>query len=282
VRPKPPVIVAGLFAPERRELLTLLRGLSHEAWGRPTACEGWSVKDVTAHILRDDLGNLSGGRDGHAAGHIDAPSWRDLVTLVDRANEEWVGAARPLSPRILTDLLEWSGREVAAYFATVDPLDAGENVAWAGAGPMPRWLHLAREYTERWLHQQQIRDAVAAPPLRDRRMFHPVLSTFVHALPHTYREIAAEDGAHVLLTVTGPAGGRWSLVHVDAAWGLYEDVEAAPAASVSLDEDSAWRLFTRGIDAATLDARITCRGDQALGRHLLGAVAIIASMPAGA
>jgi uncharacterized protein (TIGR03083 family) len=74
------VIVAGLFAPERRELLTLLRGLSHEAWGRPTACEGWSVKDVTAHILRDDLGNLSGGRDGHAAGHIDAATLEARIT----------------------------------------------------------------------------------------------------------------------------------------------------------------------------------------------------------
>jgi hypothetical protein len=34
------------------------------------------------------------------------------------------------------------------------------------------------------------------------------------------------------------------------------------------------RLFTRGIDVATLEARITRGGDQALGRHLLGAVAI--------
>jgi hypothetical protein len=275
------VIVAGLFAPERRELLTLLRGLSHEAWGRRTACEGWSVKDVTAHILRDDLGNLSGGRDGHAAGHIDAPSWRDLVSLVDRANEEWVGAARPLSPRILTDLLEWSGREVAAYFATVDPLDAGENVAgrervrcragctWPASTRSAGCIS-SRSVT-RWRRRRSVIDACST------RSSAPSCTRFLTPTGRSPRRTAPTSSS----PSPGPraAAGRWCM---STGPGGCTRTEPAPAASVSLDEDSAWRLFTRGIDAATLEGRITCRGDQALGRHLLGAVAIIASMPAGA
>lgn len=61
--PKPPVAVLEVFPEERRALLTLLRSLDGAAWETPSACPGWSVKDLAAHLLADDLGNLSGGRD---------------------------------------------------------------------------------------------------------------------------------------------------------------------------------------------------------------------------
>jgi uncharacterized protein (TIGR03083 family) len=276
MRPKPPVIVTDLFVSERRELLELLRSLPIEGWSAPTVCDGWSVKDLAAHILRDDFGNLSGGRDGYSAGHFDAPSWEALVAFINRANESWVTAARPLSPGLLTELLEWSGHAVATYFANVDLLEMGGNVAWAGAGPMPRWLDVAREYTEKWAHQQQIRDTVAGPSLRDPHLFHPVLDTYVHALPHSYRTVSADDGAHVLVVVTGDAGGRWSLVRHEGTWGLYEDVALPPSAVVTLDDERAWRLFTKAPGASTLDSGITCEGDQRLGGHVLSTVAVIA------
>jgi hypothetical protein len=41
----------------------------------------------------------------------------------------------------------------------------GEPVTWAGPEPAPIWLDIAREYTERWLHQAQVRDATRNPPL---------------------------------------------------------------------------------------------------------------------
>jgi uncharacterized protein (TIGR03083 family) len=48
-----------LFPEERARLLQLLHGLTEE-WRAPTACAGWSVKNVAAHLLGDDLGRLSG------------------------------------------------------------------------------------------------------------------------------------------------------------------------------------------------------------------------------
>lgn len=276
MRLKAPVIVADLFVPERRELVELLRSLPSEGWSAPTVCDGWSIKDVAAHILHDDFRNLSGGRDGYSVGHFDAPSWEALVAFINRANEDWVVAARQLSPELLTELLEWSGHAAAAYFATLDPLEMGGNVAWAGAGPMPQWLNVAREYTERWAHQQQIRDAVGAPSLREPHLFHPVLDTYVHALPHSFRNVPADDGANVLIVVTGDAGGRWSLVHHQGSWGLYEDVALPPSTVVTLDDDRAWRLFTKAPGASAADSGIMCDGDQRLGGHVLRTVAVIA------
>ena len=65
----------------------------------------------------------------------------------------------------------------------------GPAVAWAGDKQSPNWFDIAREYTEKWLHQQHIREAVGQPVLDERRWLFPVLDTFMRALPHVYRDI---------------------------------------------------------------------------------------------
>jgi uncharacterized protein (TIGR03083 family) len=66
--PKPlgPVLTVHLFPEERRLLLELLGTLAEEEWDAPTVCPGWSVKDIALHLLGDDLGRLSRGRDDFA------------------------------------------------------------------------------------------------------------------------------------------------------------------------------------------------------------------------
>jgi hypothetical protein len=34
-------------------------------------------------------------------------------------------------------------------------------VAWAGEAESKNWFHVARDYSEKWHHQQQIREAVS-------------------------------------------------------------------------------------------------------------------------
>ena len=42
---------AHLFPLMRAELLRVLNSLSADQWSAPTACAGWSVRDVALHIL---------------------------------------------------------------------------------------------------------------------------------------------------------------------------------------------------------------------------------------
>src|SRR5687768_17937082 len=45
---------------------TLFRSsLDPADWEKPTVCPGWSVADVSAHILNDYLRRISGNRDAH-------------------------------------------------------------------------------------------------------------------------------------------------------------------------------------------------------------------------
>ncbi|MEO6196828.1 MAG: maleylpyruvate isomerase N-terminal domain-containing protein [Dehalococcoidia bacterium] len=114
LQPLEPVLVLDLFPGERSALLEALRSLTEEQWARPTACEGWSIKDIAQHLLADDLGRLSRGRDAWPG--VFQPTGTDafeaeLLAFINRQNEVWVEATRRLSPLIVIDLLEWSGRE---------------------------------------------------------------------------------------------------------------------------------------------------------------------------
>jgi uncharacterized protein (TIGR03083 family) len=278
LRPLEPLMLVDRFAPLHAELIALLRGLGPDDWQRPTACALWSVRDITAHLLDDDLRRLSFHRDGQpppAGGTIDGYS--SLVAMINRMNAEWVAVARRMSPRVLVDLLEVTGPMVVELFRSIDPhAPAHWAVAWAGEEASAHWFDVGRDYTERWLHQQQIRDAVGAPPLTGREWLHPVVDLFVRALPVAYRAVVREDGATVGLVIEGPAGGDWTLRREAGAWRLLAGPHPAPDATVTMSEDTAWRLFSKGLGRDTARPRVRIDGDQALGDVALGALAVMA------
>ena len=283
MKPLGPVLTAGLFPELNARLLELLRGLSDEEWRAPTVCEGWSVKDLAQHLLGDDLANLSRRREGFVDASLlesgeDLSRWDDLVRYLNRYNEAWVAATRRLSPRVLCDLIETASAEMHAYFASLDPFALGGPVSWAGPEPAPVWLDIAREYTERWLHQQQVRDATSRPGLTERRLFAPVLDTFARALPHTYRQVEAAEGTLVELVILGEAGGTWRLAREAGRWRLVDGAEGdvPSAATATMEEDVAWRLFTKGLTREQASARVTLAGDRTLAAKALETVSIIA------
>jgi len=278
LRPPEPVLLVDRLAPLHGQLIALLRSLSPTDWDRPTACALWSVRDLAAHLLDDDLRRLSSQRDRQplpAGAAIE--SHAALVAFVNRMNGEWVAAARRLSPRLLTDLLELTGPWVVDLFRSIDSAaPAHWAVSWAGEERSAHWFDVGRDYTERWLHQQQMRDAVGAPALTGREWLHPVLDLFVRALPNTFREIVREEGTSLRLAITGPAGGEWTLRREAGDWRLYVGTASEPDATVTLSDDAAWRLFSKGLAPEAARASVRIDGDQALGATVLGALAVLA------
>lgn len=273
----PPVETLDLFLPMRAELVRILEDLKPSQWSRPTACTGWSVKDVAQHILGDDLGILSWQRDGHSmAGNIQ--SHADLITFINAANDQWVTTTRRLSPRMICDLLFVMGDSVHEFFASRDPDEIGPVVSWAGDNPAPYWMEIAREYTEYWMHHQHICDAVGITSLKDRTFMLPALDTFMRALPHNYRHTAAPPDTLIRVWITGEAGSVWNLLREGATWQLYAEVEQPSHALITLDGDTAWRLFTKGItpEEAQRRGNITIEGNEKLAAPFLNTVAIIA------
>jgi len=270
---------APLFPRLEARLLEVLRSLSPDDWDRPTACSLWSVKDVAAHLLDGGLRRLSAQRDGHLLppppGALD--SHESLVAWLNEVNAGWVSAARRISPAMLVEMMKVVGRDLSAMLAAADPhAPALFPVAWAGERESAMWMDVAREYTERWLHQQHVRDAVGRQGIQARELYHPVLDAFFRALPHTYRSVDAPEGTAVTVTITGEAGDDWTVRREDGAWRLYVGLPDAPAARVWIDPDAAWRLFTKASRGPDPRAHVRIDGDEALGRRALEMVSVMA------
>jgi uncharacterized protein (TIGR03083 family) len=241
---------ARLYAPLHSHLMELLTGLTSEDWSRPTVCRGWSVQDIAAHILDTQIRILSMGRDGYMPPPPDRAidSYASLVDFLNSLNSGWVKAARRMSPRMLTSLLSVTGPELAEHVMSLDPqATALFPVAWAGESQSLNWFDIGRNYTEYWHHQQQIRDAVGAPPLTSREWLHPVLALFLYALPRAYEGVLA-DASSVQIVVTGEAGGLWALKqNSPGMWTLQIGPADSGDVAIELTDDTAWRFLTKGM-----------------------------------
>jgi uncharacterized protein (TIGR03083 family) len=267
---------ALLFRPLGTELISLLRSLSPEDWARPTSATPWSVKDVIAHMLDTDLRRLSSHRDGHRPPpDQEVSTYADLVSFLNRLNQTWVEATGRLSPRVLLELLNDSSRLVAELFEAADPRAPGVfSVAWAGEESSLMWFDIAREYTERWHHQDQIREAVGVLPLGGAYWLRPVLETSLLALPHAYRGTSAPAGTSILLQVGGDAGGEWTLEKQDS-WAIRTGPAAAPVCTVVTSDLDMCRLLMHRLDGPTAERVVSTDGPAELVAPLLSARAVI-------
>lgn len=271
------VDAAPLFRPLHHELVRLLEGLDPDEWLRPTVAGRWRVREVVAHLLDGDLRRISAQRDGHQGPAPERPieSYQDLVEFLDGLNRDWIRATRRLSPRALLDLVRESGFECAAVFEGLDPrAPALFPVAWAGEETSLAWMDVGRDYTEKWHHQQQIRDAVGAPLLLDERWMTPLFSLSVRSLPRAYRDTSRPAGTSLELEIVGPGGGFWTLTSQGSGWRLRQGCGDAPAARIRLSADVAWRLFYNALHPDQLD-RITVEGDRELLAPLLAARSVM-------
>jgi uncharacterized protein (TIGR03083 family) len=254
---------------ERDDLLALLDGLADDEWVAPTDAGHWRVKDVALHLLDDDLGGLSRGRDGDTSGLLPTDGdYRDFVRSLDAKNERWVVGGAGLSRRVVVDLLRWSAGEINDYYASL-ALDGPSGVIWASSGDVPRWFDLCRDLTERWVHQQHIRDAVGQPG-EHHRFLPAVLGTFVWAFPHQY-DADAPTGTAVQIGLG--TGGTWHLVSSSGGWRLERGPTPSPVAMLNLHETIAWRQLT-GLSVP--EDAISAHGPDALVRPLLRVRGIIA------
>lgn len=266
------------FTALHTELVTLLESLDAGDWQRQVS-EQWRVADVAAHLLDTDLRRLSIHRDDHWPPPPATPiaTSTDLVAFLDRLNAEWVTAARRLSPQVLIAAIETFGRQLCAFFDRLGLDDrAPFPVAWAGQDESPNWFDIAREYTEKWLHQQQIREAAGRPLLAAPEWLGPVLATFVYALPPALQAIGAAESTAVTVVIDGPAGLDVSVVRTGGQWRLLLGAAAAAAATVRMPEDVAWRLLGSRRRPPALVAQVVIEGDDRLAAAALGAVAVMA------
>ena len=271
-----PIAVFEPFREVNRALLELLAGFSDEDWLRPTVHRDRNVKDLTAHLLQGSLWRVSSLRDGYRPTAGPIASREELVAFIQRGNREFIQGLRRLSPAILRELLARYDEEMVLAFERLDPQGPGLGVVWAGEWVSANWFDVAREYSEKWHHQQQLRDASGRSLLDDPKLLVPALETFARALPLAYRKLNSPVGSTLSIALGAPANLGWSLRREAPGWSLFAGADAGAPTSITLTPDLAWRLWTKGISSELARGGIQVVGDAAAAEPLLACVAIMA------
>jgi uncharacterized protein (TIGR03083 family) len=275
----PPILTAHLFQELDDRLLELLESLSADDWQQATVVPKWNVKQIAAHLLDTAARRLSFGRD--AALPAAAPvitSDRDLAAFINTMNARGVDTFGALSPRVLISLMRVVVRDLHDYLTTLDPLaPARIGVSWAGEQQSLNWFDVARELTERWHHQQQIRVAVGRPGIMTPRLYAPVLDCFLRGLPYAFRSLSAPTGSIVAVDITGDCGGTWYLRRNERDWSLTDSPDMTRIVTrTTIPQEIAWQIFTKAMPFDAARAQASISGDERLGVGVLGMVAIVA------
>lgn len=277
-RPTIPIDTVHLLPLLDQQLLSLLHTLTPADWQKQTIAKQWKVKDVVAHLLDGNIRSLSMLRDNYWGESFAGNDYQGLLDFLNGLNADWVKAMKRVSPVMLILLHEATGKTYCDFYTSLDPFaKAGFAVNWAGEEESKNWMHIAREYTEKWLHQQQIRDAVNQPGHHlEREFFYPFIDTCMMALPYTFRDTEAAENTTLQFTISGDAGGSWFNSYVNGQWQLSKQTSAKPAATVTMDPDTSWRLFSKSLRPADLIHRISIQGDESLARTALEMVSFMA------
>ncbi len=277
-RPKGNLMIdtVGLFRPLDEKLIEVLSSLTQEEWLLPTGVGHWLVKDIAAHLLDGSIRNISAGRDGHVPpSNIATTDNFDLIRYLNELNRSWVESFKRVSPEMLLHLLKTTGPIYTSYIESLDPdADALYPVAWAGETTSKNWFHIAREYTEKWHHHQQIREATGRSLLLNEEFYKPVLETFMRAFPYSMRNVQADHGTMVDVVITGTGGGRWRVQkHTD--WKFVNVHDGSAAAQTTIDGKVAWKLFCKNVSANDIQGQYSITGDETLGSVVLEMISVM-------
>ncbi len=279
---KIPIDVVDLLPVMDAMLIRLLKSLKAEDWQKQTVSKLGTVKDVAAHLLDGNIRTLSMLRDKYVGETPPIDPNEDLVTYLNGLSTGWVKAMKRVSPEMLIMLHKITGKRFCEYYSALNPFaKAGFPVDWVGEQESANWMHIACTYTQKWLHQQQIRDAIEKPGLMTYEFFNPLMDVFMLALPYTYKNVEARPDTTIKITISSDIGGSWYLTKTATNWQVTKEEfledkdDVYPVAVITIDPDTAWKLFSKSITPEQAKDKITIAGNQLLGQPALSMVAVM-------
>jgi len=200
-----------LTAAENTRLLALLRGLTDQQWTAPTDCTGWTVRDVTVHLIASAQAQanpvefarqvVTGRR---LTAQIGGSHW------VDGLNEAQLRARTDWTPAGLPD--RWERHSLAALKARrrmplpvrALPLLPIGTALGVRIGWQPLSYLFDMGFTrDVWTHRIDIARAAGVPPELTPEHDGRILADIV-------AEWSRRHGQPYSLSLTGPAGGDFS------------------------------------------------------------------------
>lgn len=246
----------------------LLAGLADEQWSLPSPLPGWDVRANVAHIVGTESFLLG----EQPAVTVDADSVEHVRNPIGEMNESWIATFADRSPAdVLAAFRERTARRL-------DALDAMSHEEWNRVGFTPAGEDIHGRFMQIrvfdcWLHEQDIRVAVAQPGHESGPAVEVTLDEMSTAMGFVVgKKAGAPTGSSVTFDLTGGSGRRIHVLVGERAQ-VVESLDGPATATLTMPVVSFARIAGGRTDAADHLPLVSIDGDADLGRAVLANLA---------
>jgi uncharacterized protein (TIGR03083 family) len=245
-----------------RDLEDLLGSLTPQEWATETECPGWTVQDNISHIIGTESMLLGREAPVHEPGE---KPW--VKNPIGAGNEVHVDYRRSWPPeKVLDEFREVTSERINVLDALSDDDLAADSWTPIGQGTVRDLV--AIRTMDCWVHEQDIRRAVAKPGGLDTDVAKHVFGRHSGAIPFVVgKKVGARDGATVVIDVDG-IGTVAVGVEGKRAKQLAEP-PASPDVRLEMDLETFNRLCCGRGDPADVGRDVKIEGDEDLGRRVV-------------
>jgi uncharacterized protein (TIGR03083 family) len=257
-------VLDGLFA-VWDDIDALLDELSDDQWQAQSPLPGWTVHDVTAHLIGTES-MLQGTATPDA--DVDVSTLMHVRNGVGVMNERWVRKLRGIGP---AELLEQFRATTAKRREALSAIsnDDWNQITATPAGPDTYGRFMRVRTFDCWMHEQDIRDALDRPAAEPAgKAARLALDEMAASMGFVVGKLGgAPDGSRVAIELTGPMA-RTINVAVEGRGQVVDDFGGRePTSTIGLDA----LLFSRLAGGRTTvdHGAITYGGDQSVGKRIV-------------
>ncbi len=257
------------FRAERDAILTIAKGITAEEWMQPSACAGWTVRDVMGHMACT------------LHGVIDPAFLPDMAGGTEPSMEPAVAERRtwPIE-QVLEEYETYSGQAADLFASVQDAPLAETKLPMGDLGTHPMSILPSTFLFDGYTH---LRNDILTPngsldrpqPPRDEMRLRPTVEWMLAGLPWMCADaLAGIVDRPLVLTLDGPGGGTWTITPGgdEGRVVVTEGGDADAAATMrSTDHD----FVVWGTRRAAWRDLVTVEGDTAYAGRFLDAIKII-------
>jgi uncharacterized protein (TIGR03083 family) len=257
------------FRAERDAILTLAKGLTADEWQLPSACAGWSVRDVIGHMACT------------LHGVIDPAFLPDTSSGTESAMEPAVAERRTWPIEAVIGEYETYSDQAANVFASVQDAPLSETMLPMGElGTHPMSILPSTFLFDGYTH---LRNDILTPngsierpqPPRDEMRLRPTIEWMIAGLPWMCADaLAGVVDRPIVLRLDGPGGGTWTIAPGGDEGRVAVSETASPDAAATV-RSSDHDFVIWGTRRAPWRDLVKVDGDEAYAARVLDAIKII-------
>jgi uncharacterized protein (TIGR03083 family) len=199
----------GIAQAEREALGRTIQYTPPEAWDKPSRVDGWSLKDVVAHLAASE-GAAAAAFGNQPAAEVEEFLKEDGDQTIDAFNNFAVRRRAEASVRDV--VVEW-GHHADTALARAGAIPADEwgsaHVAWL-AGEVPARSLMQSRVMQWWVHGEDIRIGADLPPRAEHWPVYCTNDLAVRTLPWALGLAGLRfEGRSMQFILEGSGGGEW-------------------------------------------------------------------------